>query len=296
MGGVKATLSVLAWNALGARAFAREDFAVEGAHLPRGRLELGSVPSDLNDTLNVIAAYVTRYAPPRGGFPPQGGWTATFDLIEWDGSPNGEGAKFIRRNRVIGRQAVTRRPGGSGGGPAYAFDQALVLNGFASNLRSTLQCSDGRLPALRAWETDYETHPVHGNRSPLKLSEQGSHREGVLLISRSGGARRILTDRPVVPQWAVWDALRADGADPADAIWDGEFDLLHDLTSYRPRQQIKPCGLLELTLHGQAHRLHGFVQTGSGTQPTHYWIDSAGRPLLTTGGLLSSALVAIEKT
>jgi len=73
-----------------------------------------------------------------------------------------------------------------------------------------------------------------------------------------------------------------------------EFDLFHDLTSYRPHQRLVPYGRLELQLDGQRHILHGFVQTGVATEPTHIWIDSAGRPLLLTGGLLSMGLASIE--
>jgi hypothetical protein len=48
-----------------------------------------------------------------------------------------------------------------------------------------------------------------------------------------------------------------------------------------------------MSIGGQDYQLHGFIQTGMASEPTHYWIDSAGRPLLITGGLLSSALKSV---
>jgi hypothetical protein len=283
--GIKVSLSFLAWDALSLPMFAQTGPPAAGQRLPLDRVEAARVPADLSDSLDVVAAYLAQYAPPAGDFPASGAWTATCDLIEWEGAPNGEQAKFFRRNRVIGRQAVTRRPGVETVG--YELDHTLTIKGFVTRLRSTMRCANDGTPGLIDWQTDYEMHPVRWGRAPLRLREQGTHRNGVLEIASSAGTRRIPTERPVAPQWAVWDALR--GAAVVE-----EFDLLHDLTSYWPRQRLKPSGELQISLDGRRQHLHGFVQTGGGTQPTHYWIDAAGRPLLVTGGLLSSALVSIQ--
>ncbi len=293
--GVKVTLSFLALEALGSPLCARSVWSSGGNSRSLNPIDLNSPPANLDDSLDVIAAYLVQYAPPTGTFPANGAWKATYDVIEWMGSPSGEGAKFSRRNRSAGRMVVTRRPASRGAGVAYNLDHAIAINGFESTLRSTMNCSVGPLPGLIDWKTDYEMHSLRKSRPPMKLGEKGWHRDGELGIAGVAGTRKIRTDRPVVPQWAVLDALRGTRADPAEAGAELEFDLLHNLTSYRPRQVLKPCGLLEIALDGRAQELHGFVQTGPGTQPTHYWIDSLGRPLLVTGGLLSSALVSVTE-
>jgi hypothetical protein len=300
LSGVKVSLSFLAWEALSRPIFGQGKAAAERGRPSLEQIDLTSPPANFSDSLDVIAAYLVQYRPPTGSFPSSGAWKATYDIIEWRGSPSGEGAKFSRGNRVIGRAAMTRRPetgGGDGANPVsgvgYELDQAITLNGFESTLKSTMRCADGRLPGLLAWQTDYEMHPIKAGLSPLKLSEQGRHQDGVLEITSEARTRRIPTDRWVAPQWAVLDALRGARADPAAAAL--EFDLLHDLTSYRPHQVLKPCGVLDISLDGKSHRLHGFVQTGWGTQPTHTWIDDNGRPLLVTGGLLANALISIRE-
>ena len=129
----------------------------------------------------------------------------------------------------------------------------------------------------------------------MTLREHGRHADGVLEISTSLSSRKITTSRPVLSQWAILDALRNAKADPSDPIAGAEFDLLHNLTSYRPRQHLRPVGTLEITLSGrQPEIFQGFLQTGAGSEPTHYWIDSMGRPLIMTEGLMSMALTNIE--
>jgi hypothetical protein len=300
LSGVKVSLSFLAWDALSSPIFGQGREAGASARPSLGQIDLTNPPDSFSDSLNVIAAYLVQYRPPTENFPANGAWKATYDVIEWKGSPSGEGAKFSRQNRVIGRLAMTRRPqaGGDSGpnsamGVGYDLDHAITINGFESTLKSTMTCSGGRLPGLLDWKTDYEMHPIKQGLSPLTLSERGRHQDGVLEITSLAGTRRIPTDRLVASQWAVLDALRGARADPVAT--EVEFDLLQDLTSYRPHQVLKPCGVLEISLDGKSHRLHGFVQTGWGMQPTHTWIDAAGRPLLVTGGLLANALISIRE-
>jgi hypothetical protein len=41
--------------------------------------------------------------------------------------------------------------------------------------------------------------------------------------------------------------------------------------------------------------LHGYLLTGRGGQPSHYWIDPANRPVLITHGTVGYALREIGK-
>jgi hypothetical protein len=293
LGGIKVSLSFLVLDALAVPAFGQRSGGAAHGHLPLRPGNLTRPPDNLDDSLNVLAAYLARYAPPLGQFTAAKAWKARYDLLEWVGSPTMDGAAFSRSNRVLGHMEVTRRPGSAGAGASYELDHALTLNGFETTLQATMQCAAGSLPGLQDWTTNYAMRPSKSRAPALTLSEQGRHRDGLLEITSAAGVRRFETDRPVLPQWAVLDALGAARGRPGDFTGEGEFDLFHDLTSYRPLQRLRPCGVLEISLDGRAHTLRGFVQTGWGTEPTHYWIDAAGRPLLVTGGLFSSALTAL---
>jgi hypothetical protein len=294
--GVKVSLCFIACDALGFRGFGAQQRPLAPVIDPA---------NSVDDSLHIIADYLTRYTPPEGNFPADGSWKATYELLDW-----AHPRKVV--NKIFGRVAVTRRPAGAG--IAYDVDYTNIVIDFASSLKSTMQCTADRLPALIEWKTDYETHvdpskminriegfgdPKHmpgvATAPPASLAEQGSHKDGVLEFTTKLGSRKLRTDRPVAPQWTLLDALRNAKADPSDPMANIEFDFLHDLTSYRPRQRLRPVGVLDIAVAGgKTQTFHGFVQTGIGTEPTHYWIDSDGRPLLVTEGIISCALTSIS--
>ena len=276
LGGIKVGLSFLALDAFNVPAFAKG--------------VAGVVPPAIDYGLRLIVVYLMTFKPPAGTFPASGGWKMTYNVLEWTGMP---GRSALGGNRVTGQYAVTSTPGTAG--RAYDLDYAITMFGYESTLRSSMQCSDGPLPALVNWQTDYENHAINPPGPLTKFTEKGTHANGVLEISSVLGTRRIQTDRPVLPQWALLDALRgAKATDPLIPFANTEFDLLFDLTSYRPRQRLKPCGVLNLAIGGHSYTLHGFLQRGQASEPTHYWVDEAGRPLFVTGGLRSSALVSVS--
>jgi hypothetical protein len=291
LGGVRISLAFFASEALAGSARAGEHSTARRGCGPLRESRLTSIPH-LHESLNVLAAYLVRYSPPTGDFPNNGGWTANYDLIEWEGSSRN--ANFVRRNCVIGRMTVGRLPGWADGAVDYELDYAIGIRGFESTLKSTMQCSAGPLPGLQKWKTRYESRAMRRGGSGLALSEDGRHQDGMMEIVSAAGVRRFKTDRPVVTQWGLMDRLRGARTDGTDPMPELEFDLLHDLTSYRPNQRLAPCGVLEIGLDDRRQTLHGFAQIGTGTAPTHYWVDTAGRTLLVTGGLLSMGLNSVE--
>lgn len=247
-------------------------------------------PDGLDDSLNVLAAFLTRYSPPSAPWPAAGGWEAVYDLIEWEGTFRGIGAPFLRSNRVVGRRVVTRHPDGSGGRIEYRLDQVVRIEGFESALAATARCLPGAIPDLEEWELRYECRPPGASAAHRSLVERGRHLAGAVEIRSPAGLRRLAAAGPVTTQWGVLDGLRtADFAGDSPA-----FDLLHDLTSFRPRQRLKPSGAVIADCGGERLTLRGYVQCGAGSMPTHYWLDAGGRPLLVTEGLLSSALSGIR--
>jgi len=276
VGGIKVGVSMLVMDWLRMPAFAGEQHRTT------------ILPVHLNDSINIIANYLTRYTPPVGDFPANGAWKASYDLLEWTGTPG----KVPSTNRTIGNATITRRA--DAGAIGYDLDYTLRLYGWETGLKSSMQCSTGPIPGLVKWQTDYENHSMKGQPSSLALTENGEHRDGVLTISSKAGTRHFNTTRPVAPQWAILDAVRTAKPDPSDPVAGIEFDYLYDLTSYRPRQKLRPAGRLDISLDGTAHQFHGFIQTGIGSVPTHYWVDAAGRPLIFTGGLVCSGLASIQ--
>lgn len=292
IGGMKVGLAFFAADSLG---LALPAFAQAApAQLPQ--FSINQPPANLDDSLNIMAAFLAQYQPPRDTLPAGGSWRARYDVLEWIGTARsplpGATAPYSRRNRVVGHLAVMRRPGAGPATVGYDVDYSIELNGFISTLRGSMQCAVDGIPALREWDADYEKHAAKAPGSAVSLSEDGMHEDGILTIKSRAGQRHIPAPRPVAPQWAIMDALRNPAS--ARAIADVEFDLLYDLTSLRPRQRVRSCGTLVMSLGGATTTLHGFVQTGSGTEPIHYWLDGDGRPLLFTGGLVSCALTAIE--
>jgi hypothetical protein len=261
---------------------------------------LGHATRNIDDSLHIIADYLTLYTPPAGNFPASGSWKATYDILQ----------RATRRKAAYGHMVVTRRP--VAGGITYDTDFHNRLFDFGSSLKSTMRCSADPLPRLVEWTTDYEVYlqpdpppewmqefngsiPPLSSVPPTSMRERGTHKDGVLEISTSLNSRKIQTDRPVAPQWAVLDALRNAKADSSAPIANLDFDLFHNLTSYRPHQRLRPSGVLDITMGNlPPQTFHGFYQTGIGSEPTNYWIDSQGRPLFMTEGLISAALTNIE--
>ena len=198
------------------------------------------------------------------------------------------------RNVAIGHLTLTRGADEPGGTTAYDIDHTINLNGWESGMKSTMQCSGRPSAAAHQMADRVRNHSLKEPGRSWRLTENGSHKNGVLEIASKAGARRFNTDRPVARQWLVIDALRTAKADPSDPIASVEFDLLHDLTSYRPRQKLKPVGFLRSVSRASRTSFTGSSRWVPESSRTDYWVDATGRPLIVTGGLLASALTSVQ--
>ena len=106
-------------------------------------------------------------------------------------------------------------------------------------------------------------------------------------ISSDGHSRDYGADNPVVTRWTVLDFLIRK-ADPALSV---AFDLLEDLSLFKPNQSLVYDGETYVTLKGrQTVTLQTYAQTGEGILPIHYLVDANGCPQLITSSILSWAL------
>ena len=288
--GVKACLCLVAYDSLALRGFGKPP------------TQPADLTPALNDSLHILAKYITLYSPPAGNFPANGSWKATYDLVDFGHAR----AKTV--NRVFGQATVTRRP--SGDRIQYEVDYTNAIYDFRTSLKSSLQCSSGLLPGLVEWQTDYETHvdsahmieripnfghshveSIPSTAPPMSLSEKGSHKNGVLEFVNTLGNRRIKTDRPVLSQWTLLDALRNAKADASTPMAGVEFDFLHDMTSYRARQRLIPLAALQIAMGGGAVTALPWISPGRHRDRAHPLLDRSGRAPVTgyRGAHLASA-------
>ncbi|MCL5271136.1 MAG: hypothetical protein M1457_11460, partial [bacterium] len=118
LGGVRISLSFVAFDLLALPGQAQSDAG--GSVRPAlESISLTAPPKDaagrpLDDSLEMMAAYLVQYAPPAAAFPASGTWKATYDIVQWVGSPNYD-PEFYRQNRRMGSLAVARKPAADGG-------------------------------------------------------------------------------------------------------------------------------------------------------------------------------------
>jgi hypothetical protein len=77
----------------------------------------------------------------------------------------------------------------------------------------------------------------------------------------------------------------------ANPTSDATFDLLQDLSLFKPAQTIVYDGVTPVELKGgRTVELQTYAHTGQGVLPIHYLLDDRGYPQLVTNSILSWAL------
>ena len=231
--------------------------------------------------LNPVSKYVESYVPPRGGLDPARRQTMTFDVIGW-GTDKG------RQNvstPVLGEVIVIRNPLRD----AVVYEVTRRL-GKQETMAGHFRCRTDRWHSLVDWEFEYSLSAGQESISRLARTQQSGKREGENVVVHTNGAESVFAcPAPLLCRWGMLDAaLRMQEFCEAGS----EFAMLDEPSGLRPRQRFREDRRVVLPL-GDNAPVRTFLQTGDGTVPTHWIVDSQGRPLFVTAFLMSWAMKTI---
>ena len=120
-----------------------------------------------------------------------------------------------------------------------------------------------------------------------KLVEKGPCKGGRIRIESQKYDYGFNATNPVVTQCTLLDFLIRK----ANQTLNATFDLLQDLSPFKPSQSLIYDGLTSVTLRdGKTITLQAYAHTGQGVLPIHYLLDDRGWPQLVTNSILSWAL------
>jgi hypothetical protein len=123
---------------------------------------------------------------------------------------------------------------------------------------------------------------IHG----LALAEKGTVQGNVIRLSDGRTDAEFLATGPVLSQWSLLGML-AKGASEKTPV---RFDLMHEISVFKPGQMLRYTGEVQVPLAAGDVSLRCYAQTGYGVLPTHYLVDRAGRVQLITQSMLNWAL------
>ena len=232
--------------------------------------------------LNPVSTYVASYVPPEGALDPARRQTITFDVIGWT---TDKGRQNVS-TPVVGEITVSRNPLPEA--VEYEVTQRL---GKQETMAGQFRCWMDRWHSLADWEFEYTLSANQDSIARLTRTQQSGKREGENVVIRTNGAESVFAcPAPLLCQWGMLDAawrMREFCEAPS------EFTLLHVPSGLRPRQRFREDRRVVLP-RGNNAPIQTFLQTGDATVPTHWIVDSQGRPLFVTAFLISWAMKAIS--
>lgn len=232
-----------------------------------------------------ITGYLPSFHTVEDGSLDSGDYELTYTAILWGGiNPktnrlqNREGGSLVLRRRQDGKRAL------------YTVNQKRRHSRRVNHLNAEFMCS-GPSDALTEWRiTSSFLEAETGNEVPgLTFSEEGTIKGNVIHLSDSRTETEFRAKRPALSQWNVLGLL-AKGAFRKTPI---RFDLMHELSVFKPGQSLKYTGEIQIPVATGDVSLHCYAQIGYGVLPTHYLVDSAGRVQLITQSMLNWALQSI---
>jgi hypothetical protein len=233
--------------------------------------------------LKPIRDHLRRFSPAEAPLGKSGNYRLTYDIVHWNWVSGRQGT-FA--NSVLGRAAIERRTAGDR--LTYDVNQRTRIGGVDNFLDARIVCQANDLNSLRKWTLRSYSKSVKGQLDPhSKLDEAGRCDDGLIRIESDGHDYGFAAKNPVVTQWTVLDFL-IRRANPTS---DMEFDLLQDLSLFKPNQTIVYDGVTPVKLKGgRTVELQTYAQTGQGVLPIHYLLDDQRRPQLITNSIVSWAL------
>ena len=232
--------------------------------------------------LNPVSKYVESYVPPKGGLDPARRQTITFDVIGWG---TDKGRQDVS-TPVVGEITVGRDP--QRDSVVYEVTQRL---GKQETMAGRFRCRMDQWNSLVDWEFEYSLSADQESIARLTRTQQSGERKGENVVIRTDGAESTFAcPSPLLCRWGMLDAarrMREFCKAPS------EFTLLHAPSGLVPRQVFREDRQVVLP-QGDDAPIRTFLQTGDGVVPTHWIVDSQGRPLFVTAFLMSWAMKEIS--
>jgi len=232
--------------------------------------------------LNPVSKYARSYVRPKGVLDASRRQSLTFNVIGWR---TGKGRQIVS-TPVLGEIIVKRNP--LDGAVEYEATQRLAKT---ETMTGSFRCLTDRRHSLERWQFEYALNSKRRNIASMSRTRQSGRREGDKIITVTDGAETVSTSSaPLLCRWGLLDAAcrMAELCGPDD-----RFTVLHEPAGLRRDQRFREDrrGVLG---HGQETSVRTFLQTGPATVPTHWIVDSQGRPLFVSVFLMSLALKAIS--
>ncbi len=233
--------------------------------------------------LKPIRDYLSRFSPAE---PHQDKWqqyTLTYDIIHWSWA---KGKRGTYANSVIGQVVIKRKS--KNDRVMYNISQQTQIGGVNNVIDAQIISNADDLSSLRSWRLRSYERGLNSEKDRLsELTEQGTCQGGNIHIESGNYLYEYEARNHVVSQWTIPDIL----IQKASPKLDTKFDLLQDLSLFKPNQHLVYDGQTVVKCKGgQRVTLQTFAQIGQAILPIHYLIDAQGRPQLITSSILSLAL------
>jgi hypothetical protein len=232
--------------------------------------------------VKLVRGYLTDFSPSETAAE-QHQRAMRYDIVHWHWGRKGRGSNA---NTVIGQLRIARES--TDDKVVYEVEQKKRIGGVDNVIEAEFACNADPLDSLRVWRLKRYEIDANGRTNPAsELGEKGRCDGERIRIEGENYRYEYRAAHPVVTQWHLPFVLARDVSARANLA----FDLLQDLSLFKPDQELVPDGQVEVSVAGgRKVMLESYVQTGRGILPVHYLVDAQGRVQLVTGGFLSWAL------
>ncbi|MHC4511073.1 MAG: hypothetical protein ACYTAO_19340, partial [Planctomycetota bacterium] len=230
-----------------------------------------------------IRDHLRRFSPAETPVNTSRRYSLTYDIIHWSWKA---GKRETFSNSVIGRVVIQHEA--TDNQASYKISQRVAIGGVDNFLEAEIVCDRDDWDLLRYWTLRTFHTTATGGFEPLsELAEKGRCSGGQIRIESSSHAYAFSAENPVATQWSILDFLLRK----ADASSNATFDLLQDLSLFKPNHSLTRDGTVLVKLEGgKTVPLQAHAHTGRGILPTHYLLDDRRRPQLVTSSIVSWAL------
>jgi len=266
--------------------------AIAAALAEAGRLPLLTAQTAAKPSLDAstgpyavkpIRDHLRRFSPVEAPLSKSGNYRLTYDIVHWIWI---DGRQGTFANSILGRVAIERQT--ADGKVAYEVNQRTRIGGVDNFVEARIVCEANDFNSLRQWTLNSYSKSIKGELDPLsRLGEKGRCEDGQIRIESDDHTYGFVAGNAVVTQWTILDLLMRRVNSASDAV----FDLLQDLSLFKPNQALVHDGVTPVELgNGRTIELQTYAQTGQGVLPIHYLLDEQRRPQLVTNSILSWAL------